>query len=286
VCGNGNLQAQDTSLNQAIIGNFNVAGAYSQLEIQGALATKAGIHAARTSFAARYIIMENMGALPAIRVIGGGCQVKLDDLSGSAGNVGGYGLDLTDARNCFVAVGRDGPVTVTGTLGDILLHGPAIATWAGLTRTNVIDDRTNRVQGSAGYVIAGCILLSNQSGVALVVGDVCKGNGTSGQVTKAQADTIAKATGAVLVAVCGSAAAALGYFASAETPDVNFDIAPVAGGIAYLYDAAAGLATTTIPAISVTAAKLRMGRVLTVVGTTGRVAWKPEFIPVLGDGVA
>jgi hypothetical protein len=227
----------------------------------------------------------NSGALPCVLVNAIGAAVRFDDVVGSAGNTD-VALTLVDATGCTVQSAANNPNTVTGTSGDVRLAGPAIATWADLSRTNVIDNRGNELIGPGGRVVSDCMLLANLSGVALVVGDVCKPNGTSGQLTKAQADTIAKADGARLVAVCGSAAAASGYFSASGTPSVNFNAGPTAGAIAYLHNAAAGLATTTVPAISVTAAKLRMGRVLTVSGTTGRVAWKPEFIPVLGDGVA
>lgn len=210
-----------------------------------------------------------------------GATVLIQSCTGSTGNTSVVFSALNGCTNCtFIFSGN----TVTATGGDIITSDNALATFAGLALTNVVDKNGNSYQDATlGRIVDTCVPVTNQSGGALSVGQIVRSNGTSGQVTKAQADTAANAT-AIGVMVTAPANAALGYMAMMGTPYVLFDATPTAGSLLYLSAGTAGNATTTLPAASGTNQRQRLGRVINVVSTHGRVVWRPELVPTTSDG--
>lgn len=203
-------------------------------------------------------------------------------VAAAAGNNTQYGMSIgSSAMGTRVSV-NTADVTVTGTLGDVRFVTDSVITpWATLTRTNIVDRFGNNVfSNTVGEVVqAPGILVSNQSGGALAVGDVVRSNGTTGQVTNAQADTLANS--AVLgVMITAAAAAANGYMAGpGNTPSVTCTAAPTAGAIVYLSVGTAARGTTTEPVLSGTQQKVKLGRVIAVSGSNARIFFEVDIKP-------
>jgi len=118
----------------------------------------------------------------------------------------------------------------------------------------------------------------------LPVANIVRSGGLT--VIAARADTAANAANVLGITENTASAGALVYILNGDYVWVNFDAAPTVPAIAYLSTATAGRATTTIPAVAGTNQKLRLGHVMSAVGTLGLVAWKPEVLAVLADGAA
>jgi hypothetical protein len=234
----------------------------------------------------RRIDFQNTGAVPAIKVSGTGNQITIDGCTGSSGNTD-VGIDLTASIKGVVKLGTTTANTVTGTAGDIRLAGPAIASHTDLALTNVVDSAGNSVQGTALAVVDQCVLVSNQSGGALAVGNTVRSNGTTGQVTSTTGNSATIGDSHIVgVMVTSPASASPGYMAVAGAPYTLFDGAPTAGAIAYLSPGTAGKLTTTVPAIAANNNKLRVGRTLTALGSTGRSLLAQENLAIVADGAA
>lgn len=95
------------------------------------------------------VTSDTAGGAPAIKALGGGLVVVIDDYDGSTGNTN-VGLDLTDADDAVVEIGLGVAVTVTGTAGDIRLANGTIIPWATLAGGEVSDARGNRLRGTGG----------------------------------------------------------------------------------------------------------------------------------------
>ncbi len=239
-------------------------------------------------------IAENIGADAAVKIEGNGCIIQVDNFAGTTGNTG-YGIDVSTARNCQVTIDDNGgAVTVAGSAGEVIIGGGALATYADLLLTNVIDNRGNLVQaghGTVGIVTiiskAG-VLVTNKSGSAVAVGDIVRSNGTSGEVVKALADTAAHAAGPLLVMITAAADNAVGYAVGiGDGAVIRFDAAPTAGTLCYLDEGTAGMATETVPPAAATNQKRRLGYPL-VTGITGNRArlWGScELLAVTSDGL-
>lgn len=240
---------------------------------------------------------ENIAGQPCIRIKGnslggaaprGGVALHLDSCSnGAAGGNTDVVLDVTGSLGGQFRCGTIGANTVTATAGDIRLAGPAIAAFADLAFTNVIDQNGNNVIGTGGRYVDQCVRVTNKNGSALAAGDSVRGNGTTRQVVKAQASTLANASNLVGVMVTSPATDAEGYMVPpGGVVMAQFDGAP-ALGIGYLSVGTAGQMTTTIPPAAATNQKLRQGIVLeTLSGNKAKVSYRPEILPVLADGLA
>jgi hypothetical protein len=193
------------------------------------------------------------------------------------------GQAAQDGGTIFL-MGRNVANTFTGTLGDIQIAGPAILSHAALLLTNVRDVGGNSFIGTAGEIVGPTVLVTNSSGGALAVGEIVRKNATTTQVVTAQGDTAANAIYAGVM-VTAPASGALGYMVTDGAPYTLFDGAPTLGNIAYLSPGTARKATTTVPAVAATNQKLRLGRVLTASGSTGRMLLQPEIIAVAADGL-
>jgi hypothetical protein len=225
-----------------------------------------------------------VGGVGSIRVQGTGTQVTMVDVVGSTGNTD-VGLDVTGAVGATIdAVSTAN--TISGTLGDIRVAGPAITTWAGLTTTNVIDNRGNRLLGTGGNIINSTYFVTNQSGGTLAIGNLVRQNGTTGQVTSAKADTSANATGVLGVLITPPASTAGGYMAVAGAPWIQMDVAATVGNLAYLSEVNAGQGKSVPPAVAGTNQKFRLGVIESTSGTLARVAWRAELFPQISDGLA
>lgn len=208
-------------------------------------------------------------------------------VSAAAGGNTQYGMTISAGppRGSLISVATT--TTVTGTLGDIRFATDSVtAAWADLTLTNVPDRLGNNVVGTAGHVVSGPpYLVSNQTGGAVAVGEIVRKNATSNQVLSAQADTSANAPFAGVM-ITSAASASAGYMVTRGTPYVLFDGTPTIGAIAYLSPGTIRKATTTIPAVSGTNQKLRLGRAFSASGSTGLLVLRPENLSGDADGLA
>lgn len=230
-------------------------------------------------------VCTNAVGVPAIAIDGQNCCVKLATVTGSTGNTQ-HGLSLQFAGNSIVVV--DAATTVTGTPGDILFgDGNAIGKWTDLATTNVVDNKGNDLEGSAGRLINTSQLVNNQSGGALAVGDIVRSNGTTVQVTKSNGNAAAIGNSNTIGAMITSPANnTVGYMCSTEQPICKFDGAPTVGAIAYLSVTTAGQLTTTVPPVAANNNKCRVGRVVSGAGTLFRTSFHPESLAVIADGLA
>lgn len=221
-----------------------------------------------------------------IKLTGMGCTLVVDGCTGTSGNTD-VGIDMSAAVASTLIAGRSSANTVSGTSGDIKVAGTAIATHAGLTLTGFEDNACNKILGTGLPFAAGAQLVSNQSGGAVAVGDLMRGNATTGQVTSSQATTNAGTAAVIGVMVTAAASAANGYMAGpGGYRYVLFDGTPTAGAIAYVSPGTIRKATTTVPAVSGTNQKSRLGRVVNLSGSTGVVAFNPEALATTADGNA
>ncbi|MBX4215367.1 hypothetical protein KW797_00230 [Candidatus Parcubacteria bacterium] len=211
--------------------------------------------------------------------------VAFDDVVGSTGNTD-VCIDIATSTNVRLLLGRTTVNTCTGTAGDIRIAGPVIAAHTDFALTGFVDASNNTLIGSAGLLGPVATLVSNQSGGALVVGNIVRTNGTSGQVTSALADTVAHSTGVIGVMVTSPASTALGYMATHGVQYALYDSAPTAGALVYLSPSTAGKLTTTVPANAGTNQKLWLGYNFSVSGSTGLTAFAPQPVPVTSNGTA
>jgi len=105
-------------------------------------------------------------------------------------------------------------------------------------------------------------------------------------VVTARANTAANAASVMGVTSHTAASGSPVFVQNGDFVWIDFDAAPTVNAIAYLSVTTAGRATTTIPPLAATNQKLRLGHVVSVSGTLGLVAWKPEVLAVLADGLA
>jgi hypothetical protein len=212
----------------------------------------------------------------------------LDRLSGSTGNTG-VGLDLLGASRTNLLIGSGVVCTATGTAGDVKLPGSVIMSYTALAATiSFKDQNLNQIIGSS---LPRCqdvaLILTNGDGTAHAVGELVRQSAAT-TCLRAQADTAAHATGPLLVAVTDPAAGAGGYYVplSGNLRYLLFDAAPTSLAIAYVSPTTAGRATTTVPAVSGTNQKRRLGLVEIVSGSTGITQCQPDNLPIAADGAA
>lgn len=236
---------------------------------------------------------ENIVGVPIVRLRGNSLSgtaprasssIHMDACSnGNAGNNTDVVLDVQGSIGGYFRIGVNSANTVTATVGDMRLAGAVIASFADLAITNVVDERDNNVIGTAGSIVGKCTRVTNKQGSALAAGDAVRGNGTAGQVVKAQADSAPNASNFLGTMATSPANNADGYMT--EPGDVvvaQFDGAPSIG-VAYLSTGTAGQMTTTVPVAP--NQKLRMGVVIsTTSGNKAKLSFRPEIVPVAADG--
>jgi hypothetical protein len=226
----------------------------------------------------------NQGAKPCLALGASAAGYDINDVVGSTGNTD-VGTAVGGTRNS-VRIGRIEAVTVTGTLGDMRISAGAIATYAGLAFTNVVDNAGNDISGALGKVVSESVLVTNASGVTLAIGNIVRTTGVSGEVTRSLADTAANAGGDLLVMTTTPLNTALGYAVPFSAPAwVTFDAVPTPNVLSYLDEATAGVATQVVPPVAATNQKRRLGRPLRISGTLGLMTATPEMLPVTSDGV-
>lgn len=229
-----------------------------------------------------------VGATPCIQIIGIALAISIQDVVGSTGNTL-YGLNL-NCRDCHIVMGTLAVNTFTGAAGqDIrgcITIGEIFYVHADYARTDLWDAQGNHIQGTAGTLICQPTRLQNDGVANIGQYKIVKITGTN-LVQVAQASSAALASNVVGVSQGSFSVAAQGAMhATGGSTWVQFDAAPTAGNIAYLSTATAGNAQHTIPALAGTNQKLRLGRIMRVLGTLGLVAWHPENLSVLADGLA
>lgn len=261
---------------------------YTKTRIFGA-SSLAALQVYQSSLAVHGVEITNTGSLGGIWLNAQGANLEFDDVVGSVGN-NNYGILGAQAANCSIFIGRLRPVSVTGALGDIAIPQPVIdvlgpvLSYASLTYTDVSDIQGNRYFGTGGTIVGQCSTLRNSGGTSVAFGEIVRSVGVSRQVGKAQADAQAHADSPIGVAVTSAVHDQYVCIADTGSPWVQFTSAPTVGAVAYLSPTTAGQATTTTPPVSGSNRKLRLGRVLTVNGTLGRVRWHPEMLSSEADG--
>lgn len=240
----------------------------------------------QSSGGVRRFDLTGSAGIPCIRLTGLNCTLVVDGCTGTSGNTD-VGIDMSLAVASTLIAGRSSANTISGTAGDIKVAGTAIATHAGLALTGFVDNAGNKILGTGLPFATDCQLVSNQSGGAVAVGDLVRGNGTTGQVTSSQATTNAATAAVTGVMVTAAASASNGYMAGpGGYVYVLFDGTPTAGAIAYVSPGTIRKATTTVPAVSGTNQKARIGRVHSLSGSTAVVAFNPEALATTADGNA
>ena len=265
-----------------IFGDGNTANAQPRIKAIG----PASLTINGSSLSVARVDFQNIGANPCIKAtLAAGGAIAIDGCTGSTGNTD-VGVDVTGCAGTFFAMGLTIANTVTGTAGDIRLAGPAIEAHTNLTVTNVFDQAGNRVIGTGVRVVDQCVLFTNVDGTVLALGDVMRVSATN-SVIRAEADTAAHAAGPLWIAVTTPANNAGGYFVAANASQkwVLHDAAPTLAALSYLSPSTAGLATTTIPPVSGTNQKRRIGLVAKVSGNLGLLTGGAELISVLADGM-
>lgn len=202
---------------------------------------------------------------PAFVFTGARTVCKLASVYGLPGATSTYGVVLNASNGVFL-VGSG--VTVTGSLGDVLLaDGAAIATWADVAQSSVVDFAGNMLQSAAGQIAVSASRATNKDGGALAAGDVIRSNGVASQAVAAQADSGPHSSGILGILITSPANNKDGYYTTGGFAKVNFDAAPTVGATAYLSAATAGKATTVSPVIQV-----KLGTVQSASGNVGLVA--------------
>lgn len=220
---------------------------------------------------------------PFIRIDSTGAMVFISD---NIGTTTAQAIELAQCNRCFVYIAPYSANTYT-VAADVNAAGPAPVDAADLAITNVIDQAGNQIFGSANSVVGPCVLLTNSTGSALAVGNIVTCNGSATASILSRANSASNAAGALMVMVTSPANAALGYAVPlGQGAWVLFDAAPSASNLAYLDDGTAGVATTTVPPLSGTNQKRRLGHVTHVSGTMGRIVGSPELLPIISDGLA
>jgi hypothetical protein len=180
--------------------------------------------------------------------------------------------------------------TFAGASSDILLPSTVAVMRAALLLTDVCDENGNELVGTAGMVAARGSFrrVNNNSGGALAVGQVVRGNGTTRQVTLATGNSATIGDSSMLgVMVTAPANGGEGLMVGGPYAYVLLDGAPTPGAIAYLSPGTPGDMTTTVPAVAANNNKLRCGRVVSVpAGSTAIVRLSPENLAALADGLA
>jgi len=220
-----------------------------------------------------------------IKINGVGADLQVSDVIGSTGNTGA-GLDLTNARDCRIVLENFAQNTFTATAGqDIVGAGPVYYTHADARRIDIKDQYGNRLQGSAGTFLGTPLFCSNDGNANIAQYNITRITG-SRSVRAAMADTNANASG--LAGVCQSAFTTVqsAMIASDGQTWIQFDAAPTIGNVAYLSHLNAGQARDTVPPVSGTNQKLRLGRIIQVSGTLGLVKLSIDNVSILSDGLA
>jgi hypothetical protein len=233
------------------------------------------------------------GNNPAIIVDGKNTIVVSGALGGSSGN-NDIGMDFQKAFQCVLILTAGTVPTVTGAAGDVRWCGQALAAWTNFNFQAGWDIGGNHIlefvtNGEYRHGVNRSVILGvNNSGAAIATAfQLVRSNGTNLQFVPAQADTAAHAAGFMGISEAITQNGAAGLVGMPDGARIcHFDGAPVVGGIVYLSPGAAGAATTTVPALSLTNQKLRLGVCIgnSFPGNLGLVRWNPENIPVLADG--
>lgn len=244
------------------------------------------------------LIIENAGANPCVKFTGKNSVVVTGVISGTTGNTD-VGMDFQNSILSVVELRASLLPTVAGSAGEIRLSSQALAIYSNTTFEELWDQGANRIfQGNTNGAAYRATM--NPSVYAGVVNNGAQIPGyrlvaiqaASGQVRVATADTVPNAIGLVgaMLATAANGAQCL-YGGAGGFKVVQFDGsgAVTPGAVAYLSDslAAPGTATTTVPVVSVTKAKLRLGIVVdnTLPFDLAIIRMTPDNYPTLADGL-
>lgn len=203
-----------------------------------------------------------------------GGTIMFDNLTGT---VTSNGINCSAAQGTMFIVGTIVACTLAGASNEISCDVASI-TYATLLLTNVIDRNGNEFIGTAGRIV-GTTQRFTASG-AVVVGDILRSTGTSGQGAGAQADTLANSP-VIGVSLTAGANGTTGYMCppGGGTPYTLFTGAPTAGNIAYLSTGTIRQAVDVAPVLTGVQKLIRLGRVHRVVGSHAQITFYPDVQP-------
>lgn len=225
----------------------------------------------------------NAGSKAAVELQGYSMQVALVGVSGSSGNLL-QGVNVTNLKNSVVRLSGS---SVSGSTGQIAATGIYSALYSDLDLSNFQDVNGNRISGGAGLIVDVCSGFTNVDGSSVGLGEIVRVSATN-NVVRALADTEANAKGGLWVAVTSPANNALGFFVPLASAQkwVLHAAAPTLTGMSYLSASVSGKASTTVPALSGTNQKRRLGHISKVSGNYGLMVGHPELLSADSDGVA
>lgn len=238
--------------------------------------------------------IEGAGALPGLKLSGKSSVIFTGVVGGSTGNTD-VGMDLQTAAEALIIIQATTAPTVTGTAGDMRWSGQALSAWTNYqfqegwdtAGNHIVQEVTNaEYKHSTSRSVA--VGVQNSGGAITAAFTLVRNNGTNLQFVPAQADTAAHAASFYGISEAIVQNGAAGLVAAPEGNRIcQFDGAPVVGAIVYLSPTTAGLATTTVPALSVTNQKLRLGVCIgnSFPGALGLVRWSPDNLATLADGL-
>jgi len=191
-----------------------------------------------------------------------------------------------------IAMGNSGALTIGFRSVDLFL---ADARDLNGNRVSILTSDTNTLSTpriSQGVTTDGPALFRNNGVAAVPRYSIVKATGTGivEDVGLARADTVANALGNLMVAMSHASTTALGYIVAVGSGYVWVisDDVPVIGDMMYLSTATAGNAQKTIPVVSGTNQKRRLGQAIRVDTTTGSnmvlLRWAPEILSADADG--
>ncbi len=287
---------QDTDSSQA----STIGGTSSTIAAAVPRIVGGGVPLTVSGVAARFGVLniENAGANPCIKFTGKSSIVITGVISGTTGNTD-VGMDFQNAILTTVEFRASLLPTVAGSAGEIRLSSQALALYSNTSFEELWDQGANRIfQGNVNGATYRATM--NPSVYAGVVNNGAQIPGyrlvaiqaAAGQVRVATADTIPNAIGLVgaMLATAANGAQCL-YGGAGGYKVVEFDgaAAVTPGAVAYLSDSLAvpGTATCTVPVVSVTKAKLRLGVVVdnSLPFNLAIIRMTPDNYPVLADGL-
>lgn len=217
-----------------------------------------------------------------VRVSGVGNQLVLSAIAGTQPLGGGSaGLDAQAAEDSVIVALS---MTVTGD-GDCALPGAVVFPWTDLTKTNIVDDAGNNIQGSAGTIVGQCRLVTCRSSDGLLVGSLGRliSNGFTG-CTRADDFAAAACDGVAVTTVGQDDPMYIATPASGGTPYVISETV-VVGGLAYVGVYTPGVSKANSNTPNAGEFQLAVGRWLegSADNSHGWIDFNPELVPAFVD---
>lgn len=211
-----------------------------------------------------------------IALSGVGCNLSIDDVVGSTGNLNN-GLSLLNARDCNITMGTITSNTFIAAFGkDIVGLGSVNYVHADYARTDLRDAGNNHIQGTANTMMGPIALVDNDGFGA--IGKYMLVRPTASNAVRESIATSSTTSAICGVTQCSSAIGTSAIIVNGGGTWVQFDGAPTIGNIGYLSVVNAGQAQDTTPSSAGTNQSVPIGRVMRASGTLGYLNFNPEVM--------